>query len=84
VSEVVTNSGLELLKTHQLQNVKARQLLDGQLRVQFLIVAANHAKHGDAAQRTEFVYQSPTSTLIVAWKETNFQWDSAWDADFTT
>jgi hypothetical protein len=80
----VTSSGSELIKSHQHQNAKAKQILDGQSRVQFLYVASSHAKNGDPAQLTEFIYASPTSTLIVAWKETNSQWQTIWDADFTT
>lgn len=57
---------------------------DGNGRVQFSYEAMNSAKNGEPAMCTEYVYTSPISTVVKGIKETAAQWNSAWDADFTT
>ena len=41
------------------------------------------ARNGTPCTVTEYIYKSPTSTLVKARKEGHGVWDSTWDADFT-
>ena len=73
----------EELLTQAKSLVKQKVELDGQQRPWKAYTASTSAKHGTPCTVTEYVYLSPTSTVIVARKEGHSTWDSAWDASFT-
>jgi hypothetical protein len=73
----------ELLKTHAHELVKQYIEYDGQNRVSKVYTTHSSAIDGAPCEVTEYIYTSPTSTLLKARKEGHDEWDSAWDADFT-
>lgn len=76
-------SKTDQLKTHAHELVKQYIEYDGQNRVSKVYTAATFADDGAPCEVTEYIYISPTSTLLKARKEGLSEWDSAWDADFT-
>jgi hypothetical protein len=73
----------ELLKSHANELVKQYIEFDGQGRSSKVYTAYTDAVHGAPCEVTEYIYNSPTSTVVKARKEGYAAWDSAWDADFT-
>jgi hypothetical protein len=70
--------------THELR--KSYIELDGQSRPYLAYEAKYDATTGDPCLITEYCYSSPTSTTLIGVKETQGEWDDAYDtaAGFTT
>lgn len=73
----------ELLKTHKAEQVKQHTVLDALGRAKFIFTAPIDAINGTPCECTEYVYLSPTSTLMIGRQERVYTWKSAWDAIFT-
>lgn len=56
---------------------------DGNGRPTKVYTAPTNAKGNIPCTVTEYIYVSPTSTLVKARKEGHSVWQAAWDADFT-
>ena len=75
----------ELIKTVEKELIKQFQLLDILGRPYKLYTASTNALNGDPCLVTEFIYQSPTSTVMKGKKEGYSQWDTTFvpDSSFT-
>lgn len=71
----------ELIRTVEKELIKQFQLLDLQGRPSKLYTASSNAKNGDPCLVTEFIYQSPTSTIMKGKKEGYSQWDTTFVPD---
>lgn len=71
------------LESHQNELVKQKIVLDGQNRPWKVYTAMTYGGNNALCQVTEYVYASPTSTVIIGRKEGNALWDSTWDTMFT-
>jgi hypothetical protein len=56
---------------------------DGASRPSKVYTAPTSAINGTPCTVTEYIYTSPTSTLVKARKEAHSTWQIAWDVDFT-
>ena len=73
----------ELLKSHGQEQVKQHIVLDIQSRPVFVFTAYIDASEGTPCECTEYVYASPTSTVVIGRQERVYKWKSAWDSIFT-
>jgi hypothetical protein len=82
---VAQQSKTDLLKTHANELVKTYVELDGAGRASKLYTTQENAPHGAPCLVTEYIYQSPVSTVVKGTKEGVTTWDSTWvpDSAFT-
>lgn len=73
----------ELLKSHARELVKQYIELDLQGRTSKVYTAYTNATDGAPCEVTEYIYNGPTSTVVIARKEGYATWDGSWDASFT-
>jgi hypothetical protein len=73
----------ELLKSHGKEQVKQHIVLDANSRPVFVFTAYVEAGEGAPCECTEYVYASPTSTIVIDRQERVYRWKAAWDANFT-
>lgn len=73
----------EMLATQKDELIKQYVEFDGQNRVSKVYTTKTNAANGEPCTVTEYIYTSPTSTVMKARKEGHSTWSSAWDADFT-
>lgn len=81
ISEVKTAT--ELLKTHANEQVKQHTILDAQGRPKFIFTTYIGAEGGAPCLVTEYVYASPTSSIVIGRQERVYKWKAAWDSGFT-
>lgn len=76
----------ELLKTHAKEMVKQYIKFDVNGRPSKIFTASRKASPGDVCIVTEYVYNGPISTVMLARKEAEGTWDpdaEGWDALFS-
>lgn len=73
----------ELLKTQAASQVKQHIVYDSASRPYLAFTAYIGAKEGDPCLVTEYVYLTASSTQVISRQERVYQWNAAWDANFT-
>lgn len=76
------STATELLKSHEKEQVKQHTVLDGQGRPVFIFSTYIGAPEGAPCLVTEYVYASPTSSIVIGRQERTYKWKAAWDAGF--
>lgn len=74
----VINNKTAIIKTALNEYTKSYQVLDGQLRLEYLYEAGTHAKHGDACMVTRYSYYGSSSNVEYV-KEYESTWDIAFE-----
>jgi hypothetical protein len=82
IDNAEVKTAIELLKTHANEQVKQHVVLDSQGRAKFSFTTYIGAVDGDPCMVDEYVYSSPTSTVVVGRQERVYAWKAAWDAGF--
>ena len=80
INEVKTAT--ELLKSHANELVKQHTVLDGQGRPKFIFTTYIGAQDQSPCLVTEYVYASPTSSIVIGRQERTYKWKAAWDSGF--
>lgn len=72
-----------LLKGHDKTQVKQHIVYDANSRPILVFTTYIHTADGEPCSVTEYVYLSPTSTLVRDRQERVGVWNAAWEAGFT-
>jgi len=79
----MANEKYAVLRTLLNEPSKTYIVFDGANRIWKVWQAPTDAINGTPALLTEYIYTSPTSTVVQAEKEVLSVWDSSYDASFT-
>lgn len=78
-----TYSKTDTLITSRNEMVKQHVVLDASSRAKFVFTAALNTPNGGTCEVTEYIYVSPSSTIIIGRQEQKGVWNTAWETNFT-
>lgn len=83
IDNAEVKTALELLKSHEKEQVKQHIVVDAQGRDFLIFTTYIGAGEGDPCLVTEYTYANLTTTKISNRQERVYKWKAAWDSQFT-